>query len=63
MKNETEYKIMNLKIWWAMNFIKQEQNEDKQELIVRLRKQEMKDEPSQLKRAVEERWSPETRDQ
>lgn len=46
-----------------MTFIKQKQNEDEQELMVRLRKQEMKDEPSQLKRAVEEHGSPATRDQ
>ena len=34
-----------------------------QELLVRLRKQEMKDEPSQLKRAVEERGSLAARNQ
>ena len=46
-----------------MTSIKQEHNEDKQELMVRLRKQEMKDELSQLKRAVEEHGSPATRHQ
>lgn len=35
----------------------------KQELLVRLRKQEMKDEPSRLRRAVEECGSLATRNQ